>query len=48
MILVTATTDIAFVDYAVNAPTSPLVLSVEDNGTVEIQLWLSQRGQWVQ
>jgi len=42
MILVTGTTDIAFADYDVTTPTSPMVLSVEDHGTVEIQLWLSR------
>lgn len=42
MILVTGTTEIVFADYDVTTPTSPAVLSVEDNGIVEIQLWLSQ------
>lgn len=42
MILVTGTTDISFADYDISAPTSPAVLSVEDNGVVEIQLWLSR------
>ena len=42
MILVTGAIDIAFADYDVTVPTSPLVLSVEDRGTVEVQLWLSQ------
>lgn len=41
LILVTGTTDISFADYDVTAPTSPAVLSVEETGTVEIQLWLS-------
>lgn len=41
-ILVTGTTDISFAVYDITAPTSPAVLSVEDNGVVEIQLWLSR------
>lgn len=42
MVLVTGTTDVLFSDYDVDAPTSPAVLSVEDNGIVEIQLWLAR------
>jgi len=42
MILVTGTTDISFADYEVVAPTAPVVLSVEDHGTVEVQLWLAR------
>ena len=42
MILVTGTTGIAFADYAITAPTAPVVVFVEDNGTVEIQIWLSR------
>jgi polyisoprenoid-binding protein YceI len=40
-ILVTGTTEVAFADYDITAPTSPAVLSVEDHGVVEVQLWLS-------
>jgi polyisoprenoid-binding protein YceI len=40
-ILVTGTTEVSFADYGVTAPTSPAVLSVEDHGVVEVQLWLS-------
>ncbi|MEX1093683.1 MAG: YceI family protein [Acidimicrobiia bacterium] len=43
MILVTGTTDISFADYEVEAPTAPVVLSVEDHGTVEVQLWLARQ-----
>ena len=43
MILVTGTTDISFGDYEVVAPTAPVVLSVEDHGTVEVQLWLARQ-----
>ncbi len=42
MILVTAPTEIEFADYQVTAPTAPLVLSVEDHGIVEVQLWMSR------
>ena len=41
-ILVTATSEIDFADYQVTAPTSQLVLSVEDHGIVEVQLWLNR------
>jgi polyisoprenoid-binding protein YceI len=40
-ILVTGTAEVSFADYGVTAPTSPAVLSVEDHGVVEVQLWLS-------
>ena len=42
MILITATAAIDFTDYDVTAPTGALVLSVEDHGIVEVQLWLSR------
>lgn len=42
MILVTGTTEIVFADYGVTAPTAPVVLSVEDHGIVELQLWLTK------
>ena len=42
LILVTGSTDVVFADYGIAAPSSPAVLSVEDHGTVEIQLWLSR------
>jgi polyisoprenoid-binding protein YceI len=44
-ILVTGTTEVSFADYAVTAPTSLAVLSVEDHGAVEFQLWLAPQGQ---
>jgi polyisoprenoid-binding protein YceI len=40
-ILVTGTTEVSFADFGVSAPTSPAVLSVEDHGAVEVQLWLA-------
>ncbi len=40
MVLVTGSTVVLFADYDVLAPTSPAVLSVEDNGVIEFQLWL--------
>ncbi len=42
MILITATAVIDFPDYGITAPTGPLVLSVEDHGIIEVQLWLSR------
>ncbi|MEX1126832.1 MAG: hypothetical protein WEE53_14320, partial [Acidimicrobiia bacterium] len=41
MILVTGSTELLFADYGVNTPTAPVVLSVEDHGTLEFQLWFS-------
>lgn len=43
MILVTGTTEIVFSDYGVTAPTAPVVLSVDDHGVVEVQLWLTRQ-----
>lgn len=42
MILVTGATEIVFSDYGVAAPTAPVVLSVDDHGIVEIQLWFAR------
>jgi polyisoprenoid-binding protein YceI len=41
-ILVVGSTDIVFADYGVAVPTAPMVLSVEDHGILEVQLWLSR------
>ncbi len=41
-VLVAGSTDVVFSDYDVTTPSSPIVLSVEDNGTIEIQLWLTR------
>lgn len=41
-ILVTATSEVDFADFDITAPTSPVVLSVEDHGIVEVQLWLTK------
>jgi polyisoprenoid-binding protein YceI len=41
-ILVTGSVEIAFTDYGVTVPSAPVVLSVEDHGTLELQLWLSR------
>ncbi len=40
MILITGSTDISFADYGVTVPSAPVVLSVEDDGILEFQLWL--------
>ena len=41
-ILVTGSTEILFADYGVTAPSAPVVVSVEDNGILEFQLWLAR------
>ena len=41
-ILVTGSTDILFADYSVTAPSAPVVVSVEDNGVLELQIWLTR------
>lgn len=43
--VVTGTLEIAFGDYGVQVPTAPVVLSVEDSGTVELQLYLTRLSQ---
>ena len=40
-ILVVGSLDIVFADYGVEAPSAPIVVSVEDDGTLELQLWLT-------
>ncbi|MCB9387537.1 MAG: YceI family protein [Microthrixaceae bacterium] len=39
-VVVVGSLDIAFSDYGVEVPSSPIVLSVDDNGTLELQLLL--------
>lgn len=41
MILVVGSTDLVFDDYQVRVPSAPIVLSVEDHGIVELQLWFT-------
>lgn len=41
-ILIIGSTEIVFADYDVEAPSAPVVVSVEDHGVLEIQLWLSR------
>lgn len=41
-ILVTGTTDVVFADYEIKIPASIAVVSVEDHGVVELQLWLTR------
>jgi polyisoprenoid-binding protein YceI len=41
LILVTGSTDLVFADYGVTVPSAPVVVSVEDQGVLEFQLWLS-------
>jgi polyisoprenoid-binding protein YceI len=42
VIVVVGSTDIVFADYDVEAPSAVIVLSVEDEGTVELQLFFSR------
>lgn len=42
LIVVVGSTEITFADYGVEVPSAPIVLSVEDTGVVELQLWFSQ------
>lgn len=41
-VLIVGSAEIVFADYEVEAPSSPAVLSVEDHGILELQLWLSR------
>lgn len=41
-ILVTASMVLEFSDFEVSAPSAPIVLSVEDSGVLELQLWFSR------
>lgn len=40
-IVVVGSTDLTFSDFGVEVPTSPIVLSVEDHGTLEVQILLT-------
>ena len=42
-IVIVGSTDITFSDYGVSVPSAPIVVSAEDTGTLELQLFL-QRG----
>ena len=39
-ILIVGSASVVFADFEVDTPTAPMVLSVADQGTIEIQLWL--------
>ena len=41
-ILMVGSTNVVFADYGVEAPTAPVVVSVEDNGVLEMQIWLAR------
>ena len=41
-IVVVGSLDIVFADYGVSVPSAPVVLSAEDEGVVELQLFFSQ------
>ena len=42
ILAVVGTTDVVFADYDVEAPTAPIVVSVEDHGIIEVQLFLTR------
>ncbi len=42
MILLTGSAEVVFADYDVTAPNAPVVLSVENHGIIEFQVWLSR------
>ena len=42
IILITGSTEIQFAEYSVTAPSAPVVVSVEDHGILEFQIWLSR------
>lgn len=39
-ILIVGSTNVIFADYEIETPSAPVVLSVADQGTIELQLWL--------
>ena len=39
-ILIVGLADVVFADYEIETPSAPVVLSVADEGTIELQLWL--------
>lgn len=41
VVVVTGTTPVTFADFGVDTPTSPIVVSLEDQGTIEFQLYLT-------
>jgi hypothetical protein len=41
-ILIVGSTDVTFADYGIETPTAQMVLSVADEGTIELQLWLTR------
>jgi polyisoprenoid-binding protein YceI len=42
VVVVVGSTSIEFTDYGITAPSAPIVVSVEDNGIVELQLFFSR------
>ncbi len=41
-VVVTGSLDVVFADYGVELPSAPIVLSIEDNGQIELQLFFTQ------
>jgi polyisoprenoid-binding protein YceI len=44
VLVVVGSTDVAFSDYGVTAPTAPVVASVDDHGVIEVQLYFVKQG----
>lgn len=42
LIIVTGSTDVVFADFTVDTPSAPIVLSLEDQGILEFQLWFTR------
>ncbi len=42
LIIVTGSTDVVFSDFNVDTPSAPIVLSLEDQGILEFQLWFTR------
>ena len=42
VVVVVGSIDITFADHGVSVPSSPIVVSAEDTGTLELQLFLQQ------
>jgi len=41
-ILIVGSTEVVLADFQVDTPSAPMVLSVADQGTIEVQLWLKR------
>ena len=44
VLVITGSSPFTFAEYNITKPTSPMVVSLEDNGTIELQLYLTRSG----